>query len=286
MQPHQDPPKDATPAGGDAMDLLFTGSVPEIYDRYLVPLLFEQYAADLVERLAELKTGSVLEVACGTGVVTRAMAAALPERVAITATDLNQPMLDRAASVGTQRPVRWQAADVMQLPFDDAAFDAVLCQFGVMFFSDRVGAFTEVARVLRPGGLFLFNVWDSIEHNEFAEVVSSAVGRLFPDDPPQFLLRTPYGCHDRPAIQHDLAAAGFVVPANIHELETVSRAASHEVPAVAFCQGTPLRNEIERLDPARLHEATEAAANALRERFGPTDLVAKIRAFIISATAG
>jgi SAM-dependent methyltransferase len=267
-----------------ASDLIFAGSVPELYDRHLVPLIFDPYAADLVTRLRDLDLGSVLEVAAGSGVVTRAMASGLPASVSITATDLSQPMIDYGQSVGTSRPVVWQSGDVMDLPFGDASFGAVVCQFGVMFFPDRPAAFAEVARVLRPGGVFLFNVWDAIEQNEFAAVVTAAVGGLFADDPPLFLARTPYGYFDEATIQADVAAGGFVSPARVAVLDARSRARSAEVPAIAFCQGTPLRNEIEARHPSRLAEATAVAAAAIEERFGKTDVDGKIRGLVISAT--
>ena len=146
-----------------ASDQAFGGSVPKIYDTYLVPLIFEPYAADLAQRLASVSPRRLLEVAAGTGVVTRALAAALPDTTTIVATDLNQAMLDEAAARGTARPVQWRQADAMQLPFADASFDAVVCQFGVMFFPDKPIAFSEARRVLEPGGLFIFNVWDRID---------------------------------------------------------------------------------------------------------------------------
>jgi SAM-dependent methyltransferase len=177
-------------------DKVFTGCIPELYDAYLVPLLFEPYAADLAARLASRPLGRVLEIAAGTGVATRAMATALPEAVAIAATDLNQAMLDRAAARGTSRPVEWRQADAMALPFADGTFDAVVCQFGVMFFPEKGRAYAEVRRVLRSGGLFVFNVWDRIQENEFADIVTTALAALFPDDPPRFLARTPHGYHD------------------------------------------------------------------------------------------
>ncbi|HEX7952510.1 MAG TPA: class I SAM-dependent methyltransferase, partial [Burkholderiales bacterium] len=151
-----------------ASDKVFAGSIPKLYDSHLVPLIFAPYASDLAERLRSRRISRLLEIAAGTGVVTRALAAALPDSAAIVATDLNQAMLDQAARVGTKRAVEWRQADAMQLPFEDASFDAVVCQFGVMFFPDKPKAFAEARRVLRPGGLFLFNVWDSIAENEFA----------------------------------------------------------------------------------------------------------------------
>ncbi|MGB8856690.1 MAG: class I SAM-dependent methyltransferase, partial [Burkholderiales bacterium] len=149
-------------------DKVFAGSVPKLYEYYMVPLIFEPYALDLAGRLAMRRVARVLEIAAGTGVVTRRLASALPENVAIIATDLNQAMLDLAAQIGTQRPVEWRQADAMQLPFEDAAFDAVVCQFGAMFFPEKSKAYSEARRVLRPDGVFLFNVWDRIEENEFA----------------------------------------------------------------------------------------------------------------------
>lgn len=265
-------------------DAVFAGSVPEIYDRYLVPLIFETYANDLTARVRGLDVSSILEVAAGTGAVTRAMAAGLPDSVALTSTDLNQPMIDYAMSVGTARPVRWRSADVMDLPFGDGTFDAVVCQFGVMFFPDRPAAFAEVARVLRPGGAFLFNVWDCIENNEFADVITAAVSGLFPDDPPSFLARTPHGYHDEAIIRSDVVAGGFEAGISFEALEARSRAASCEIPATAYCQGSPLRNELEARGPSRLAEATEVAAAAIRQQFGPTDIDGKIRGYVITAT--
>jgi ubiquinone/menaquinone biosynthesis C-methylase UbiE len=162
-------------------DKVFTGSIPELYETYLVPLIFQPYAADLVSRVATRPLSRVLELAAGTGVVTRNLASVLPESVSIVATDLNQPMLDLASEVGTTRPVEWRQADAMHLPFEGEVFDAVVCQFGVMFFPDKSKAFSEARRVLRSGGVFMFNVWDRIEENEFAHTVTKALGSLFPN---------------------------------------------------------------------------------------------------------
>ena len=265
--------------GGDA---IFAGSIPEIYDKHLVPLIFEPYAQDLARRLTERSPARVLEVAAGTGVLTRAMASALPSGVPIVATDLNQAMLDRAAAVGTARPVEWQPADAMALPFADAAFDAVVCQFSAMFFPDKAKAFAEARRVLRPGGAFLFSVWDRIAENEFADIVTTALEFVFPADPPRFLARTPHGYHDAGIIRSDLVAAGFATPAEITMLAARSVAASARIPAMAYCQGTPLRSEIESRDPSRLAEATDAATAAIARRFGAGRVDGKIQALVIS----
>jgi SAM-dependent methyltransferase len=260
-------------------DMVFSGSVAELYQEYLVPLLFEPYASDLVGRLGPQAQGSLLEMAAGTGVVTRRLAAALPPSVSLVATDLNQPMLDEGKAQGTSRPVEWRQADALQLPFPDRSFDVVVCQFGVMFFPDKAKAFSEARRVLRPGGRFLFNVWDRIEENEFADEVTNSLAPVFPADPPRFLARTPYGYHDRRVIERDLAAGGFADSASITTVPEQSRAASPQVPAIAFCQGTPLRNEIEAR--GRLDEATAVAAEAIARRFGRGAVTGKIQAHVI-----
>ena len=265
-----------------ASDKVFAGSIPKLYDAYLVPLIFEPYAADLVARLRSRRLARVLEVAAGTGVVTRRMASELQSRVAIVATDLNQAMLDHAAVVGTARPVEWRQADAMQLPFDDQAFDAVVCQFGAMFFPDKAKAFAEARRVLKPGGVFIFNVWDRIEENEFADTVTTALASVFPQDPPRFMARTPHGYHDRSAIERDVAAGGFAGAPRIETIAARSRASSPRAPALAYCQGTPLRNEIEARDAARLAEATDMAAEAIAARFGRGAVDGKIQAHIVT----
>ena len=275
------------PASIDVMirpdsDKVFAGSIPRLYDEYLVPLIFEPYAGDLAERVAARRPERVLEIAAGTGVVTRRLAAALPEGIAIVATDLNPGMIERANQVGTARPVEWRTADAQQLPFDDANFDAVVCQFGVMFFPGKAKAFAEARRVLRPGGMFLFNAWDRIEENEFTDVVTQALVTVFPADPPRFMARTPHGYHDTSAIARDVANGGFATTAEISTVARRSRAPSPRHPAIAICQGTPLRNEIEARDAARLGEATDVAAEALARRFGSGAVDGKIQAHIVS----
>jgi ubiquinone/menaquinone biosynthesis C-methylase UbiE len=224
-----------------------------------------------------------LETAAGTGVVTRAIAARLPAQARIVATDLNQPMLDHAkARQSDTGRIEWQPADALALPFDDQSFDAVVCQFGVMFFPDKVQAYKEACRVLKPGGRFLFNVWDRISENEFADVVTEALAAVFPHDPPRFLARTPHGYHDVERIRTELKAAGFA-EISVDALEHRSRAPSPSDPAIAYCQGTPLRNEIEARDAGRLQDATKAAAEAVARRFGTGAVDGRIRAYVINA---
>jgi len=266
-------------------DMAFAGSIPKIYETYLVPLLFEPYAAHMTKRLTARSLVRLLEVASGTGVVTRALANTLDEGVSINATDLNQAMIDEAELLGTVRPVAWRQADALALPFPDEIFDAVVCQFGVMFFPDKAKAFSEARRVLKPGGVFIFSVWDQIGENEFADIITTALESVFPSDPPRFLARTPYGYHDCATIERDLIQGGFHKPARIDTVDERSRASSPQIPAIAFCQGSPLRNEIEERDASKLNEATAIAANAIAQRFGPGPVDGKIQAHIVTMEA-
>jgi ubiquinone/menaquinone biosynthesis C-methylase UbiE len=265
------------------IDRQFTGSIPELYDRYLVPLIFEHYAVDLARRFADLGAKRVLETAVGTGVVTRALRAALPPGAEIVATDLNQAMLDRAAAMTSGgNGIVWKQADAQSLPFEDSCFDAAVCQFGVMFFRDRVKAFREARRVLKPQGVFLFNVWEGLERNGFASVVDDALRARFPNDPPLFLARTPYGQHDRSLYQRQLAEAGFA-EMGTETVDGTSRAASAEHVARGFCTGSPLRAEIEARGSSALQDAVEAATRALVSRFGDGPIEAPMQAFVITA---
>jgi SAM-dependent methyltransferase len=264
-------------------DRSFIGSLPESYQKYLVPLIFEPYAANIAGRVAALEPARVLEVACGTGAATRAMASALPAGTSIVATDLNQPMLDRAQALGTSRPIEWQTANGQELPFEDASFDVVVCQFGVMFFPDKAKAYSEARRVLKPGGAYVFNVWDRVEENEFADEVTTAMARLFPENPPRFLPRTPYGYYDRVTIARHLQDGGFTVVPEITTVTDRSRAASARFPAIGFVQGTPVRNELEACG-GNLDEATAFAIDAVAKRFGPAIVDAKMQAHVITVT--
>jgi ubiquinone/menaquinone biosynthesis C-methylase UbiE len=260
-------------------DTVFAGAVPQLYDRHLGPLLFQPFAVALAERLAG-SGPDILETACGTGVVTRAILAARPDAV-LTATDLNQAMLDVAAEQSQGR-VTFRQADARALPFDDASFDAVACGFGMMFMPDKVAAYRELRRVLRPGGRLVASIWGRIEANPLMHVVEEAVAGMFPQDPPRFLSRTPCGYADAARIGRELREAGF----DAVTVETVSAEARAETalgPAMGLCQGTPLRGEIEARDPEALPRATESAAKAVSERFGAGPVVAPQQSLILTA---
>jgi ubiquinone/menaquinone biosynthesis C-methylase UbiE len=226
-----------------ASDRLFQGSIPTLYDCLLGPMKFQPYAEHFAARAAALAPTAILEIAAGTGIVTAALARAVPEAT-IVATDLNPAMLDIAARRLRNLDIRLRQADAQSLPFADAGFDLVACQFGVMFFPDRVGAYREAARVLRTGGHFLFSVWDRLEANPLTDRAMEALAALFPADPPSFFARVPFAYHDKRRIESELRAAGFTRIAG----ETValpSRIGSARDAALGLCQGTPLRAEIE-----------------------------------------
>jgi ubiquinone/menaquinone biosynthesis C-methylase UbiE len=266
------------------VDKVFAGSIPEFYERFMVPLIFEPYALDLAARLAKTRPAAVLETAAGTGVVTRALAAALPAETRLTITDLNQPMLDHAKSrQPADSRITWRQADALALPFEDQSFDAVACQFGAMFFPDKVQGYKEARRVLKPGGHFFFSVWDRIEENDFADVITQELAAVFPNDPPRFLARTPHGYHDAKQIREDVKAAGFT-NISIDAVDARSKAASPRDPAVAYCEGTPLRSEIEARGAPGLQEATNKAADAMARKFGIGAVDGRIRALVISAS--
>jgi SAM-dependent methyltransferase len=192
-------------------------------------------------------------------------------------------MLDHArARQSHDNRIEWIQADALTLPFADQSFDVVACQFGVMFFPNKIQGYKEARRVLKPAGRFLFNVWDRISQNEFADVVTEALAALFPHDPPRFMPRTPHGYHDVEQIRQEVNAAGFG-NVSLDAVDGTSKASSPRGAATAYCQGTPLRNEIEARDASRLEEATEKAAEALARRFGTGTIEGRIRAFVITA---
>jgi ubiquinone/menaquinone biosynthesis C-methylase UbiE len=263
-------------------DTVFAGSIPSVYDRYMVPLLFRHYAQAVAVRASALKARRILETAAGTGIVTEALHDALPE-AQIVATDLNQPMLEEAARRVPSPQVRFQQADALDLPFDDGTFDLVVCQFGVMFFPDKVKGNAEAFRVLRSGGKYILAIWDHVDRNAATKVVGAALADLFPDDTAAFYERIPFRYHDTAEIEQDLRTAGF---ADI-EIETValrSRAASARDAAIGLTQGTPMRSEIEKRGEKALMTATAVATDALRQFEGPEGFDAPMSAHIVTAT--
>jgi ubiquinone/menaquinone biosynthesis C-methylase UbiE len=259
----------------------FSGSVPEFYQRNLVPMIFGPHARTLASRVAFLTSGRVLELAAGTGAVTRALADALPETVAITATDLNDTMLEQARLQPGAERVQWQQADAMSLPFPDGGFDAVICGFGVMFLPDKVVAFREALRVLSPGGRFIFTAWDHMEHSVLNNTAAESIALLFPTDPPKRHL-IPFSYSEKAVIRTDLESAGFVEPA-IEIVPGESRAASPYEAANGFFRGTNGSNEIEARGPGFLEKGIEMTASALTARFGDGPLAMPNQALLVTA---
>lgn len=262
----------------------FSGSVPRIYHTYLGPLLFEAYAKDLAARLAPGANDRILELACGTGIVTRRIVGALPRGATLTATDISPPMLEVAMQeVGTDPRVTFQAADACSLPFAAASFDAIVCQYGVMFFPDKIGAMREARRVLRPRGRYIFNVWDSLQHNPFPRVVHETLARLFPANPPRFVEQIPYGWSDRAEIERVTRAGGFT-SVTLEELASDSTGPSAEDVARAWLEGTPLFPALQERGVTDLTEIRGTVTGALAAEFGDRPCRSTMRAVVVEAS--
>ena len=258
----------------------FTGSVPANYDRYLRPFLFEPYANDLAERIMWQPNMRILETACGTGVLTERIQR---DHAAVTATDLNAAMVDYAKARLPQASVTWQAADALKLPFEDHSFDVVICQFGWMFFPDKAAGAREAHRVLVSEGQLLFNVWESIERNEVANVIQQSVHKLYGDSAPTFL-QTPYGYHDPKAIRTLLVEAGFN-EIRIEPVQLIGICPSAEDVAHGYVEGTPMSIEIAARGPNALREAVEQATKDVAARFGDGPVRVTHHALVCSAIA-
>jgi ubiquinone/menaquinone biosynthesis C-methylase UbiE len=262
-------------------DVQFDGSIPEIYDRFLGPLLFEPFARDLARRMAAIKPRNVLEIAAGTGIVTRRLLEALPTST-ITVTDLNEPMLARARQqLGEDQRVRWRQADALDLPFSDEEFDAIVCQFGLMFFPDKLTAMREFHRVLKPSGHVLLNVWDSLESNPHGRISHAAIAESFPVDPPAFY-EVPFSFHDVAEIRKLMLGAGFTSVA-IETLELTGESPSAAAAARGLVGGNPCINVIMERGPERVAEIERLTAERLTERYGDDPLRIPMRAHVVSA---
>lgn len=263
-------------------EVRFIGSVPAQYEALMVPLLFRPYAEELARRARSFAPSRILETAAGTGAVTRALIAALPD-ADIVATDLNRPMLDvNARQTGSQR-VRFIQADAQQLPFDDSSFDLVVCQFGSMFFPDKVRGHAEARRVLRPGGRYLLAIWDALDRNPLTDVTHQVLIHAFPDNPPLFMQEGPFGYSDTSRIESDLHAAGFGT-VEIETLELRSRCASARETAMALCYGTPMGIELHEREPGSIERVFPLVEQALRQFEGPGGVDAAMSAHVVTAT--
>lgn len=262
----------------------FTGSIPENYDTYLGPLLFEFSGADMARRICPMleKPAKLLEVACGTGISTRHLVGGLSEECEIQATDLNEAMLAHASSVNGDLPgVTYSQADALDLPFDDASFDAVVCPFGIMFFPDKDRGMREMSRVLKPGGVLALNVWDSFEHNLAVGVVDRVIKRFFDTDPPRFL-EVPFGMNDVDTGRRLFQDAGYETVSVDHVAEDI-QVTDYTLPARGFITGNPTIIEVEQRATTSVDDIVAAAAEELLSEFGPLPAMLRFREIVYSA---
>jgi SAM-dependent methyltransferase len=258
-------------------DRSWDGAMAETYDRHLGPTVFHPFAVDLVRRAAGTAAHRVLEVAAGSGVVTRELVGALPDAT-LVATDLNPAMV----RTGAERVPRahWAVVDGQRLPFRDRGFDLLVCQFGIMFLPDKPAAFAQARRVLAPGGRLLFTTWDALHTHGFERAVTVGLRRAFPDDPPRFLEQIPHGYHDLAQVVADVRAGGFT--AVCAETVTVTgHAASAAALAVGYCTGTPLRAGI--VGRGDLASTTARVEEALTAQLGAGPIEAEMSAHVVEA---
>lgn len=228
----------------------FEGSIPANYDKYLGPILFETYALDIIDRLKNDKIENLLELACGTGRLTKHLSRLIPANGKLVATDLNQAMIDIAKTKAQNEKIEWKVVNAQDLPFADCQFDHVVCQFGVMFFPDKEKTFREALRVLQPGGKYIFNTWETVEKNPRIVTIWETILEVFPNDPPEFFKKGPYACNDQKEIEQLLLNAGFK---NI-QIDTVAKTSKYNGPddlINGFVDGTTLYNYLKEKEPQK-----------------------------------
>lgn len=264
---------------------VFAGSIPENYDRHLGPVLFEPYARDLARRVPAGEGVRVLEVACGTGIVTRHLRDRLPAGSRFVATDLNPPMIDYARrKLRGARGIEWQPADACVLPFPDGSFDALVCQFGLMFVPDKPAALREAQRVLGDDGTILLNVWDSLDRNTFAKAAHETIASFFPDDPPTFY-QVPFSLHRTDVLEELLRGAGFT-DIRIDPVSLQGESPSARDLATGLVEGNPVGNMIRERGTAAVDDVVEAVAGTVAREFGDRPVRIPLHAFVVTARAG
>lgn len=262
----------------------FSGSIPELYDRHLGSVMFQPYAADLAQRVAAKPDGAVLEIACGTGIVTQRLRTHLDPAVHLVATDLSQPMIDYARTKLSEQgqQVEWQQADAANLPFPDSSFAAAVCQFGLMFVPDKPAAFREARRILVDGGLLAFNVWDSMEHNQYARTAHETVARFFPTDPPKFF-EVPWGFHNPDVLRGLLTDHGFE-QIQIEWVSLEAHSSSARSFAIGLVQGSPLSLAIQERGGS-FEPIVEAVTAAFSRIGGAAPFRSTMQALVVTARA-
>lgn len=268
----------------EKIDTAFSGSIPANYDAYLGPMFFEPFALRTAARAGTLRPNSVLELACGTGRLTRHLTRTLGSETAITATDINPAMLQFAKGSLAAAPVQWDVVDAVDLPYSDEQFDLVVIQFGVMFYSDRSKAYREALRVLRPGGRMLFITWSSIDKNPAAQITQELVKEFFPIDTPAFY-EVPFSYHDRELMREEILLSGFerVV---LEEVQETGSAKSAENAASGLLEGSPIHTEIMARNAASFPEMHKTLTERFAKRFGSRDLQVPLSAWMVEAIKG
>lgn len=244
---------------------LFAGSIPANYDKYLGPILFEPYALDLIERLKNDNVKNLLELACGTGRVTKHLVSLIPVDGSLTATDLNPAMIELAQSKIQNEKIHWKIADAQALPFDDGQFDHIVCQFGVMFFPDKEKSFREANRVLREGGKYIFNTWESVENNPRIDTMWKVIYEVFGSESPDFFQKGPYSFYDKSQIEKFLLNTGFEGV----RIATVAKTPVYNEPddlIKGFAEGSPLSNYLQEKDEKMRTEFLKRLKQKLSEQ--------------------
>lgn len=257
--------------------LPISGTPAEIYERHMVPAIFSRWAPDLLQA-ARVQTGErVLDVACGTGAVTRLLA----ERVGLTGNvvslDINPGMLAVARRTVLGPNIEWLESSALDMPLPDATFDAVVCQQGLQFFPDRPAALSEMRRVLKPGGRLALACWRSIEHTPGYLALEQALARRIG---PEKAALPPFSFGDAAALR------GIVVGARFREVNLRAEAkmvrflsAEHMVRAVVG--GAPtmmgaLTEQGEGVLDAIIAEVTEATRQYVDDEGWATPAVSHI----------
>lgn len=261
--------------------IAFSGDIPAHYDTGLGPMFFEPYALDLAHLISRLAPQRVLELACGTGRITRLLPAVLPGGSTIRATDINPAMLAYARSAFPHPAVEWQQADAVKLPFTDHAYDVVVSGFGVMFYSDRISAYRETLRVLERGGAFVFTCWDDIQYNPMAALVNETLQHFFPDDTPAFY-KIPFSYFDEALIDEELRSAGFTsIDIRVKSLTGYNRSAMNA--ANGLIKGTPAITAIEERAPEKVGDVLAHLERRISSTFGEFSLQVPLQARVVTA---
>lgn len=263
--------------------IVFNGSVAQNYDDCLGPFVFEPFALDLLERIDTTKTGAVLELACGTGRVTKHLTEKLPVTSIVMATDLNAGMIAVAKEKVLSPAVKWATVDMTNIPFDENNFDLIVCQFGLMFAPDKLKALIEIRRVLKEGGKLIFNTWDSIENNKIWQTTNDIVNSFLSDAPTTIFKDGPFAMHDEKAVLQLLEQAGFnnSSVASVNKTGQISTAA---LAAKGFIQGLPVLNTIREKIPASLPAILKAVEKEYVQQFSDQPLKAALQAWVFEAT--